>query len=63
MKSVSGSDRPVNYFRFLTSFFGFGVKGAGGEDSKRLSVSSARFNAAASTGGRASFRVFSICGS
>lgn len=66
MVNMYGCDKPVSGGRYLAAFLGqrtcaglrffaFGVKGAGGEVSKRLSASSARFNAASSTGGRASF--------
>lgn len=63
MLDILCSDRPENYFRFLTCFFAFGVNGAGGDESMRRSASSARFKSASDTGGRASFRDFSICGS
>ena len=60
MTDIRFSDRLEGYF-FLTCFFAFGVNGAGGEVSMRRSASSARFNAAASTGGSASLFNFSIC--
>lgn len=60
---IYGSDRPVHNYFFLTRFFCFGVNGAGGEASRRRSVSSARLSAASDTSGSASFLRSFICGS
>jgi len=62
MMDIQGRDRPEQNYFFLARFFAFGVNGAGGDASKRLSALSARFSAASSTGGRASFLRFSIRG-
>jgi hypothetical protein len=61
MNTALGSDRPVGYLARFFDFFAFGVNGAGGEVSKRLSALSARFKASALTGGRASFSGLGIC--
>lgn len=58
-------DRPVRasltegYF-FLGCFLIFGVYGAGGEDSSRLSASSARFRSISDIGGMVALRCLSI---